>query len=73
MPLRTFYALIQREEELYVAFCPEVGTASEGTTPEEALANIREATELYLQDFGGFSRATGPVFLATFEADCPDE
>lgn len=72
MPLQTFYALIHREEDLYVAFCPEVGTASQGTTPENALANLREATELYLQDFAASPRM-GPVFLTTFEVNCPDE
>ena len=30
--------------------CPEVGTASQGDTVEEALANLREATELPLEE-----------------------
>jgi len=34
-----------------VAECPEVGTASQGETIEEAIANLREATELYLEEF----------------------
>ena len=46
--LHTCHALIYREEDLYVALCPEVGTASQGLSPEEALANVHEATELYL-------------------------
>jgi hypothetical protein len=44
-------AAIHKEEDLYVALCPEIGTASQGDTVEEALANLREATELYLQCF----------------------
>ncbi len=32
-----------------VAECPEVGTASHGATVEEALAMLKEATELYLE------------------------
>lgn len=72
MPLQTFYALVHREEDLYVAFCSEIGTTSQGATPEEALANLREATELYLQDFAAPTR-TGLVFLTTFEVNCPDE
>jgi predicted RNase H-like HicB family nuclease len=72
MPRQTFYALIHREEDLYVAFCPEANTASQGATPEEAVANLREATELYLEDFTAFPRKE-TVFLTTFEIDCPDK
>lgn len=71
MPVQTFYALIHRENDLYVAFCPEAGTASQGSTPEEAVANLREATELYLQDFSAPARE-GPIFLTTIEVNCPD-
>ncbi|MGC3989432.1 MAG: type II toxin-antitoxin system HicB family antitoxin [Chthoniobacteraceae bacterium] len=39
------------ETNLFVSECPEVGTASQGETEEEALANLREATELYLESF----------------------
>jgi len=48
---KTLSAVIHREENLFVAFCPEVGTASQGTSYDEALANLREATELYLEEF----------------------
>jgi predicted RNase H-like HicB family nuclease len=51
MPLRTFSAIVHREDDLYVAECPEVGTVSQGTTIEEAVANLKEATELYLEEF----------------------
>ena len=40
----------QGAEGLYVAECPEVGTASQGDSVEEALANLKEATELYLEE-----------------------
>ncbi|MGH7940546.1 MAG: type II toxin-antitoxin system HicB family antitoxin [Limisphaerales bacterium] len=39
------------ETELFVAECPEIGTASQGHTEEEALANLQEATDLYLESF----------------------
>jgi predicted RNase H-like HicB family nuclease len=39
------------ETDWLVAECPEIGTASQGKTEEEALANLREATELYLESF----------------------
>jgi predicted RNase H-like HicB family nuclease len=48
---RTFTAVLYREEDVYVVECPEVGTASQGETIEEALANLKEATELYLEEF----------------------
>ena len=35
----------------YVAFNPETGTTTQGETVEEAIANLREATELYLSEF----------------------
>lgn len=50
MVVRTFTAILHKEEDLYVAECPEVGTASQGYTVEEALANLKEATELYLEE-----------------------
>jgi predicted RNase H-like HicB family nuclease len=46
-----FTAICYWEEDVYVAECPEVGTASQGDTFEEALANLQEATELYLEEF----------------------
>ena len=35
----------------FVALNPETGTASQGDTIEEAIANLREAVELYLEEF----------------------
>jgi predicted RNase H-like HicB family nuclease len=35
----------------YVAYNPETGTTTQGGTVEEALANLTEATELYLEEF----------------------
>ena len=43
--------VIHQEDDLYVAECPEVGTVSQGKTIDESLANLREATELYLEEF----------------------
>lgn len=41
--------LTPAEEGGYVAYNPETGTASQGETVEEAVANLREAVELYLE------------------------
>jgi predicted RNase H-like HicB family nuclease len=47
----TLTAVLHREEDMYVAACPEVGTVSQGTTIEEAVSNLKEATALYLEEF----------------------
>ncbi len=65
MAVRTFTATIHKEDDLYVAICPEVGTASQGYSVEEAIANLKEATELYLEEFP-LPEAEPPIF-ATFE------
>ncbi len=51
MAVQTFTAVIHKEDDLYIADCPEVGTVSQGHTVEEAVANLKEATELYLEEF----------------------
>jgi predicted RNase H-like HicB family nuclease len=62
---RTFTALIHKEDDWYVADCPEVGTVSQGKTVEEAVANLKEATELYLEEFP--LPETNHPLLTTFE------
>ena len=49
--MSTFTAVVHKEENFYVAQCPEIGTASQGETIEEAVENLQEATELYLEEF----------------------
>ncbi|HHS97773.1 MAG TPA: type II toxin-antitoxin system HicB family antitoxin [Chloroflexi bacterium] len=66
MSTRTFSAIIYKEGNVYVAECPEVGTVSQGATLEEALANLREATELYLEEFP-LPKVSRPL-MTTFEA-----
>ncbi len=51
MIMPTFTAVLHKEEDMYVAECPEVGTVSQGSTVEEAVSNLKEATELYLEEF----------------------
>ena len=43
-------AAISHEAPWYVARCLDVEVASQGETVEEALANLREALELYFED-----------------------
>ena len=42
--------LTPAEEGGFVAFNPETGSTTQGETVEEALANLREAVELYLEE-----------------------
>lgn len=46
-----FTAIVEKDEDMYVATCSEVGTVSQGETIEEAIANLKEATDLYLEEF----------------------
>lgn len=48
---KTFTAVMHKEDDMYIAECPEVGTYSQGKTVEEAVDNLKEATELYLEEF----------------------
>lgn len=63
--MKTLTAVLQREEDLYVATCPEAGTVSQGPTIDEAIANLKEATELYLEEFGEIQSAR--PLVTTFE------
>jgi predicted RNase H-like HicB family nuclease len=67
--MQAFTAVLHKEEDLYVAECPEVGTVSQGGTIEEAIANLKEATELYLEEFP-ISSVARPI-VAVFEAAVP--
>lgn len=66
MSTQLFTAVIHKEENWYVAECTEVGTVSQGETIDEAIANLKEATELYLEEFP-LPEMSHP-FLTTFEA-----
>ena len=46
----TFSAILWKEGKLQIAWCPEIDVASQGKKVEEALANLREAIDLYLED-----------------------
>ena len=63
--------MVHKEEELYVALCPEVGTISQGETIEKAVLNLKEATELYLEEAaedGTLVIQEAAPLVTTFEA-----
>lgn len=42
-------AIIEREDEIYVALCLELDIASQGGSREEARKNLNEAIELFFE------------------------
>ena len=59
--------LTPAEEGGYVAYNPETLTTTQGDTVEEALANLKEAVELYLEVSP--VRVMGNVILSTISVD----
>lgn len=57
--------LTPAEEGGFVAFNPETGTTTQGESVVEALANLKEATELFLEEAP--LAASGASLLTTFE------
>lgn len=46
---RSFTAIIEREDDGFVALCPELDIASQGGSVDEARRNLKEAVELFLE------------------------
>jgi predicted RNase H-like HicB family nuclease len=45
-----FTAILEGDKDGYYAYCPELkGCQTQGESVDEALANLREAAELYLE------------------------
>jgi predicted RNase H-like HicB family nuclease len=66
----SYTAIIEREDDVYVALCPELDIASQGRTVEEATANLKEAVELFLDSADASEiqhRLHEPVFVTRFE------
>lgn len=49
MKTRSFTVIVYKEDDMYIAQCPEVGTVDQGETIEQAIAGLREATRLYIE------------------------
>ncbi len=61
-----FTAAVTHEPPWYVARCLEVEVASQGENVEEALANLKEALELYFEDMP-LPEGVEPPVIATVE------
>ncbi len=62
-------AIIGSDEDIYVALCPEFDIASHGGSIEDALANLREAVDLFLQSADNREireRRRGHIFVTQF-------
>lgn len=57
--------LLPAPEGGFTAMNPETGCTSQGESVEEAISNLREATELYLEEFPG--TVNGRPLVTTFE------
>ena len=65
---RKISVVIEQDQDGCYAWCPELkGCQSQGATVEEALANIREAAELFLETLPDAERLSSPqqVVLTT--------
>lgn len=67
-----FTAVLRKEEDQHVAFTPDLDIASQGSSQEEALANLKEAVSLFLEcapadEVAG--RLTEDVWITQFEAE----
>jgi len=49
MSMQQFTAVIERDDDWYVALCPELDIASQGKSVEEARRNLIEAIELFFK------------------------
>jgi predicted RNase H-like HicB family nuclease len=65
MKIQNFTAIVYKEDDMYIAECPEVGTVDQGETIEAAIAGLTEATRLYLEEFP--LPQTSPRFVTNIE------
>ncbi len=49
MSIQQFTAIIEHDDDWYVALCPELDIASQGDTVEQARNNLTEALELFFE------------------------
>ncbi|MEK6906120.1 MAG: type II toxin-antitoxin system HicB family antitoxin [Nanoarchaeota archaeon] len=47
-----FTVIVKKGEKQFVALCPELDVVSQGYTVEEAVENLKEACELYIEEMG---------------------
>jgi predicted RNase H-like HicB family nuclease len=67
--MQSYTAIIRKGEKQFVALCPEVDVVSQGYTIEEAVANLKEAVSLYLEEMGEPEEysSSSDTFVVKFE------
>ena len=65
MKSRSFTVVVYKEDDTYIAECPEIGTVDQGETIEQAVSGLKEATRLYLEEF--FLSETSPRYITTMD------
>lgn len=71
MTTHSYTAILEKEGDLYVALCPELDVASQGATVEDAVANLKEAVELFLESADAHEiaqRRHTDIYVTRFEA-----
>ena len=71
MSKNSYTAILEKEGNMYVALCPELDVASQGETVEEAIANLKEAVELFLESADPEElkqRLHSEIYVTRFEA-----
>jgi predicted RNase H-like HicB family nuclease len=63
--------LIPEEEGGYTVYCPELDIYTQGDTVEEALANLKEAAELHLQEIGTEGLRLRPIERRRISVEIP--
>ena len=69
---RSLTALLIREDDGFVAICPEVDVASQGDSVEDAKKNLREAVELFFECASPQEieeRLSSEAFVSTLEVN----
>ena len=69
---RQFTAIIEREDDGYVALCPELDIASQGSTVSDARANLAEAIEAFMETASPEEkqrRLSGEVYVTQVEVE----
>ena len=68
MFMRSFTAIIKKGEKQFVALCPGLDVVSQGYTVEDALKNLKEAVELYIEEMGIPEEiSSGDTIVVNFE------
>ena len=68
--IRSFTAVIEKEDDMYTALCPELDVASQGNTVEEAKLNLQEAIELFIEHASPEeveTRLKGDIFITNVQ------